>query len=339
MKELVKQALGVRDEDLAGCIFGHELWPESKRGELEEAGCEVEDLKGMPGVVSTLKTETLAVRRSFDGGRTWELRNIAGLPSFASLYMYGTGIVLSDDTVLFAAPGKKTDDEANGAYALRSTDKGDSWQAHTVAFDPTGAHAYNETDLLDLPDGRIIALMRHDGPGADGRADPMSTDRYICRCYSEDGGVTWSQPEKTPIWGFPFRTLLLQSGKILGAYAHRRRPFGIRGCLSHDLGKTWDIANEIIIRDDARQGGPVGSATSIQADDGTILTFYGISKISRVKPKSPYRWYPDDVHPFVGLCRYTEDYVRARGQSSPPSEPEEAAPQSENILDDPPAEG
>jgi len=145
--------------------------------------------------------------------------------------------------------------------------------------------------------------MRHDGPGADGRADPMSTDRYICRCYSEDGGVTWSQPEKTPIWGFPFRTLLLQSGKILGAYAHRRRPFGIRGCLSHDLGKTWDIANEIIIRDDARQGGPVGSATSIQADDGTILTFYGISKISRVKPKSPYRWYPDDVHPFVGLSR------------------------------------
>jgi len=55
-----------------------------------------------------------------------------------------------------------------------------------------------------------------------------------------------------------------------------------------------------------------------------------------VKPKSPCRWYPDDVHPFVGLSRYTEDYVRARGQFPPPNEPEETAPQSENILDDPP---
>jgi len=254
------------------------------------------------------------------------------------LYIYGKGVVLPDDTVLFAAPGKKNNEDANGAYALRSTDKGETWEVRTVAFDPSGAHAYNETDILALPDGRLLAMMRHDGPGADGLADPMSADRCICQCFSEDGGLTWGPVEKTPIWGFPFRTLLLASGKILGTYAYRRRPFGARGCLSYDLGKTWDIANEIIIRDDARQGGPVGSAQSIQADDGTILTFYGISKIGRVKPKSPYRWYPDDVHPFVGLSRYTEDYVRALGQSQPPKEREETPPQSENILDFPPAD-
>lgn len=142
----------------------------------------------------------------------------------------------------------------------------------------------------------------------------QSSDRYIYKSYSKDGGVSWSDPEPIPIWGFPFHAILLKSGNILGAYAHRRTPFGIRGCLSRDGGRTWDIDNEIIIWDDAREGGPVGSAQSIQANDGTILTFYGTSKVGSVKPKSPYRWFPDDVHCYVGLSRYTEDYIRARGQ-------------------------
>ena len=283
-------------------------------------------------MISTLSETEIAIRRSFDGGKTWEYNRIAGLPAFARLYLYGTGVVLSDDTVLFAAPGKRSADDANGAFALRSTDRGETWEVSTIAWDRTGAHAYNETDILELPDGRLLAMMRHEGPGPDGSTTPTSADRYICQCFSEDGGVTWGEPEKTPIWGFPFRVIALQSGKLLGTYAHRRRPFGIRGCLSHDQGASWDIENEIIIRDDARQGGPVGSAQSIQADDGTILTFYGISKIGRIKEKSRFRWYPDEVHCFVGLSRYSEDYVRARGQPQPPQEREETPPQSEQIA-------
>jgi len=314
MKALVIDSLGITDDDLSLCIFGSELWPESKRQELEASGYAVHDLSYMPGVICTLSDRTLAVKRSFDAGKTWDIKTIDGLPHFALLYIYGKGVALSDGTLLFAAPGKKKVDEVNGTYALRSKDKGETWQISTIGWDPTGAHEYNESDILELPDGRLIALMRHNGPGADVRASSRSPDRHIYRSYSEDGGVSWSDPEPTPIWGYPFRALLLKSGNILGTYAHRRRPFGVRGCLSRDMGRTWDIDNEIIIRDDARHGGPVGSAQSIQADDGTILTFYGTSKIGSVKPKSPYRWFPDDVHAFVGLSRYTEDYLRARGQ-------------------------
>src|SRR6185503_60564 len=115
-------------------------------------------------------------------------------------------------------------------------------------------------------------------------------------------------------------------------YAHRRHPYGVRSCLSHDLGKTWDYENEKIIRDDSLPG-LVDYPTSTQLDDGTILTAYTISKIPRI----PYR--PDDqvvpnndllihrrqrtgkdahwyggYHAIAGLSRYTENYVRAPGQ-------------------------
>lgn len=337
MKALVGRALGVGEEDLAGCMFGCELWPESECEELEKKGYIVQELKQLPGVVGTMPETSMIIRRSFDGGKTWEERRVEGLPHFAVLGLQAPmPLALSDDTLLYVAAGTRKEGDVDGSFVLRSEDKGETWEVRTVAADASRAHAYNETNILELPDGRLLATMRHNGPGSDGVADPMSTDRYLCVSFSHDKGVTWGAPVKTPIWGFPFHILPLASGKLLCTYAYRRRPFGIRACLSSDLGETWDIANEIIIRDDARHGGPVGCGHSIQADDGTILTFYGISKIGRIKEKSPYRWFPDDVHPFVGLSRYTEDYVRARGQSPPADQREEAAPESENILDDPP---
>jgi len=336
MKELVKKALGLTDEDLTQCQCNAELWPASEREALGKKGYSVKDVKGMPGVVGTHVDQGMSFRGSFDGGKTWEVKRIEGLPPFASLGLHAKGHALPDDTALLPSYGREKKGDPDGSFVLRSTDRGESWQICTIAADATGAHGYNETHLLQLPDGRLLAMMRHYGPGADGLADRFSTDTYIFQNCSEDGGLTWSEPEGTPIWGFPLTVLTLQSGKLMCTYAHRRRPFGIRACLSRDLGKTWDIDNEIIIRDDARQGGPVGCGQSIQADDGTILTFYGIAKIGRIKPKSPHRWYPDDVHPFVGLSRFTENYVRARGQSQPPKEREEVAAQSENILDNPP---
>jgi len=44
-------------------------------------------------------------------------------------------------------------------------------------------------------------------------------------------------------------------------------------CLSRDGGKTWDYANEILIRDDAPNG-DLGYPASVQMDDETVLTIY-----------------------------------------------------------------
>ena len=56
-------------------------------------------------------------------------------------------------------------------------------------------------------------------------------------------------------------------------YGHRRDPFGIRACLSSDQGETWDIENEIILRDDLESSN-LGYPTSIVQEDGGLFTVY-----------------------------------------------------------------
>ena len=62
-------------------------------------------------------------------------------------------------------------------------------------------------------------------------------------------------------------------GRLLVSYSIRRAPFGQRACLSRDDGKTWDYANEIVLRDDAPNG-DLGYPASVQLDDDTLLTVY-----------------------------------------------------------------
>jgi hypothetical protein len=47
----------------------------------------------------------------------------------------------------------------------------------------------------------------------------------------------------------------------------------VRACLSEDEGDTWDIRNEIVLRDDGLDG-DMGYPSSEQLNDDTILTVY-----------------------------------------------------------------
>lgn len=93
---------------------------------------------------------------------------------------------------------------------------------------------------------------------------------YLYQSDSYDMGKTWSPPVKTPMWGHPPHLLRLASGNVLCVYGYRRIPYGIRACLSHDEGKTWDIQNELILRNDGLDR-DVGYPTSVQLADGRIL--------------------------------------------------------------------
>ena len=301
---------------------GNDLWPESKRAELERDGYVVETT--FPGIVGTLTS--LSCSRSFDGGKTYEHRPIESLPRLARVYgSFRRCIELRDGTLLAACAGNRQRDGVDFSFALRSADKGASWDFHPVAEDLNGRHGFNETEILELPDGRIIAMMRCHDAGE-------SVGNYLYQSVSDDGGVSWSPFQRTPIWGYPAQLILLKSGNILCTYAHRRHPFGHRACLSHDLGETWDYENEKIIRDDSLPG-LVGYPTSIQLEDETILTAYAMSKIPRIPYREDDQANPDDdlliharvrvserqnwhggYHGFAGVSRYTEDYVRAPGQ-------------------------
>ena len=105
----------------------------------------------------------------------------------------------------------------------------------------------------------MVCLSRYEPPDPQLRPeevrDRANGDWYLRQSESTDGGRTWSEAQKTPIWGYPPHLLRLHNEDMLVTYGHRRPPYGQRACLSHDGGRTWDIDNEIVLRDDAAPPG------------------------------------------------------------------------------------
>lgn len=309
---------------------GNDLWPVSKREELEKQGFAIE--AGFPGTIGTLTV--LSTSRSTDDGKTYEYNIISGLPRVARIFgSFRRVIELKDGVLLAAGFAKRKTSSPHFTFVIRSTNRGRTWDFFPVAEDANNRLDFNEMEIHQLPNGRVLAMVRTADTVTNGnRESSAGVGTNLYQSFSDDGGAHWTQYERTPIWGAPPQLIILKSGKLLCTYAHRRHPFGVRSCLSHDLGKTWDYKNEKIIRDDSLPG-LVDYPTSTQLDDGTILTAYTISKIPRI----PYR--PDDqvapnsdllihrrqrvekdahwyggYHAIAGLSRYSEDFVRAPGQ-------------------------
>ena len=65
--------------------------------------------------------------------------------------------------------------------------------------------------------------------------------------------------------------------KHLGIYGYRREPFGVRACLSHDEGESWDVANELVLRADGINC-DVGYPYAVQLPDGGIFAVYYLNQ-------------------------------------------------------------
>ena len=65
----------------------------------------------------------------------------------------------------------------------------------------------------------------------------------------------------------------MRDGRLLATYGYRRKPFGVRCCISTDKGRTWDTSNEIVIRDD-NPTWDCGYPFTLQIDDQSMLTVY-----------------------------------------------------------------
>jgi hypothetical protein len=128
--------------------------------------------------------------------------------------------------------------------------------------------------------------------------NPYNDQDPRCRlweCYSDDNGRTWSIPHVTPLWGFPPHLMLLSDGRVLCSYGYRREPFGQRACVSED-GLTWDVRDEVILRDDAPNG-DLGYPASLELEPGRILTVYyqpnvPAETVQRMHPPDPLRTKP-----------------------------------------------
>jgi hypothetical protein len=272
----------------------------SRREALERQGLFVRESGPADGrFLAYLQDLSVGVLRP--GETEWLWRPLEGMPRMAHLagWWRQRGVLLPDGTVVGCVTGKVEPDELqNSAFALRSTDGGQSWELHPIAR-IRGALGFNETFMHVLADGQVLALIRTTAP--DGR---------LYRSVSDDGGATWSEPAPLPVWGFPAHVIPVRGLEgarddqgLLCAYAHRRHPYGVRAVLSRDGGETWDVAHEKVIRDDS--AGVVGYPTSVQLDDDTIFTAYELGKPAGEGERA---------HSYVAGSRYSLDYVAPLGR-------------------------
>ncbi len=190
------------------------------------------------------------IRRSTDGGQTWEdpIRVDVSAP-------HGP-IQLRDGRLLFVGMGYHEGKRVIGVET--SEDDGRTWKMlSTVPLGNEDIEHMHEPHVAQNADGSLVTMVRYEPP--DGQC-------FLQQSESTDGGRTWSVLHPTPLWGYPPHLICLDS------YGRRKEPFGERACISRDGGKTWDSDHEIVLAD--AMNGDLGYPASVQLDDGSIWTVY-----------------------------------------------------------------
>lgn len=119
-------------------------------------------------------------------------------------------IVTPRKTVLAFCEGREGGDSGDIDILLkRSVDNGKSWSEQMVVWDDSNNTCGNPCPVIDRVTGRIILFMTWN-LGSDHETIILRNESKSTRipyiCYSDDDGVTWSEPEnliescKNPVW-------------------------------------------------------------------------------------------------------------------------------------------
>lgn len=223
---------------------------------------------------------------SEDHGKTWDTEPTP-VPS-DPLPRAGTAdavVELPDGRLIMGIYGADYGDNICRSYSVMSSDRGKSWGRTTViAEDPEHLISFEEPSLCVRDDGVLVAVLRAGKP---------KEYAHLYTAFSFDSGASWSLLQKTPMWGHPACTNLLPDGRLLCCYGYRREPFGVRATISADGGETWDIANEIIIRDDGYSR-DVGYPSTVVLDDGSLYTVYYIHGADDIRHIAGTHWHPEE---------------------------------------------
>lgn len=221
------------------------------------------------------------VLESTDNGQSWTEIGVADAPGLAHSCSRDPIVEMPDGSLLMpvytGAPQR-----SDISWVIRSFDEGQTWREPIMIMcDPEGSRSqlqginYNETSLLHLGNGELLAIVRGDGAFHTSGDEFMPVggigELYSSRSY--DAGLSWEAPRKTGMCGQPGSLLALSGGTILCTYGYRRRPFGVRACTSWDGGRTWATGEEIVVRNDAPTW-DVGYPFSIELRDGSLMSTY-----------------------------------------------------------------
>src|SRR5712692_257002 len=157
---------------------------------------------------------TVYLTRSTDNGQSWSAAEPICESSSPGeqLSPYGRMVELADGTILLALYAGRRPADGYASCVLRSRDGGKSWGDRSLI-----ARGFDETALLVLPLGKILAMLRRSNETQ--RADFASN---LWQSVSTDNGYTWSEPRSiTGPAEIPGDLLLLNSGNILFTFGHR----------------------------------------------------------------------------------------------------------------------
>lgn len=202
------------------------------------------------------------VCRSTDGGRTWQHTDQIEFLEGPSVYPmpFGDIVQLADGALGVSLYARDKVDVADGisAHLYVSLDDGRSWQHRSVI----GAGDYNETNLLTLRSGRLLAAAR------------TWNDHHLEIFYSDDSGQTWASSGVASLAGqHPAHLLELADGRVLLVYGLRNPGlYGVAARLSSDGGQTWGLPQVLVNLGADRVD--CGYPASVQLADGTIVTAY-----------------------------------------------------------------
>jgi hypothetical protein len=195
-----------------------------------------------PGLGTEGRMLGLRLARSDDDGATWT----AGSPVDIDFFwpaVYGQILEFDDGELLWPVWGRLEQGQKWRSTVLSSTDSGHTWVLKgTVAFDPkarlrgdyvdTGnsvraedplevkdpnfrphdpTDGFTETSVLELADGRLLAILRQQGVGGD-------QTLLFFRAYSSDRGSTWTPYESVGFGGMSPALATLADGSLLLAY-------------------------------------------------------------------------------------------------------------------------
>ncbi len=136
-------------------------------------------------------------------------------------------VELSDGTLILPAYGKKAG-ETTTALAVISKDGGETWKdLYVIGKDSNNKIHYRKPSLVMFPDGKIFCVMEtEDGEG------------FLYQSISNDGGVTWSLPQSSGIFGQAPDVYLTYQGTLICTYQDFW-PMGVSFVRSYDWGRTW----------------------------------------------------------------------------------------------------
>lgn len=208
------------------------------------------------------------LRRSHDGGRTWE---DAVYPT--PVGQHAGPAPLADGDLLYCGMSDRSRFEHSRFIATRSSDGGRSWRivgeidAGPREYDESNEKwrsSFNENHCLEVEPGHIVCALRtHREP------------RHVYITHSHDGGQTWGVPRDIGVYGFPAKLAKLADGRVVCVFGDRRAEprQAIRAVISRDGGETWDTDHVLTIREFDHPA-DMGYPSLIELGQGELLCIY-----------------------------------------------------------------